>query len=315
MNTKYVRLPNGTKMKCYDCIVNSTTCEIKFIDESIADIKDFLGTEIIDYIDILDENEKLFKSYDIYAKRQECIFEDTTIQEEETRIVKEAYDEAILEIVDEETGEILQEEQTIHHPEETETVYKDVPVEMITVVMDKPSIKEEIVNLKQAVGIVNPNNMTLDEFKDYYKSLIGNECTNAIYAGCDVNTSLGLKHFSYTAEDQRNIQDLFMTLLAAQENISLPYHADGEYCAVYEGIDIITIFATLSSNKIYHTTYCNILNRMIENQASINGIKEITYGMEITNETDKELLDNIIAQGQDVIDKLLQKFGVVNEEN
>ena len=69
---------------------------------------------------------------------------------------------------------------------------------------------------------------------------------------------------------------------------------------------------SLSSNKIYQTTYCNILNRMIETQTSINGIKDIVYGMEITNDNDKELLNNIVAQGQHIIKKLMKKFGVEN---
>lgn len=312
MDTKYIRLPDGKKMECYDCIVNSTFCEIKFINQELEAIKNFLGTEIIDYVDILDSNEKILKSCDIYAKRHECIVQDTMIQEEIQRVVKESWEEIIPPVIDEESKEIIQEEQAISHPEEIEIVYKDIPVEMITVVMDKPTVKEEIDNLKQVVGIVNPNYMSLDEFKAYHKSLIGDKCTQAIYKGCDVETSIGTKHFSYTAEDQQNIQDLFITILAAQENISLPYHADGDYCEIFTGFDIISIFSVLSSNKIYHTTYCNILNRMIENQTSINGIKDIVYGMEITDKDDKELLDNIVAQGQHIIEKLKQKFNLVN---
>lgn len=312
MNIQYIRLPNGKMMECFDCISNSTSCEIRFVNKTIDEIKNFIGTEIIDYVDILDSNEKIIKSYDIYAKRHECIIQDTTIQEEIQRVINEAWEEVIPPVIDEETQEVIQPEQTIIHPEEIETVYKDIPVEMITVIMDKPTVKEEIDNLKQAVGIVNPNNMNLEEFKTYYKSLIGAKCTQAIYSGCDIDTSLGTKHFSYTAEDQQNIQDLFITILAAQENISLPYHADGNYCEIFTGFDIITIFSVLSSNKIYQTTYCNILNRMIENQTSINGVKDIVYGMEITSENDKKLLNNIVAQGQHIIEKLMQKFSVEN---
>lgn len=312
METRYIRLPDGKKMECYDCIVNSTSCEIKFINQELNEVKDFLGTEVIDYVDILDSNEKILKSCDIYAKRHECIVQDTTIQEEIQRVVKEAWEEVIPPVIDEETEDVIQEEQVINHPDEIEIVYKDIPVEMITVVMDKPNIKEEIDNIKQVVGIVNPNNMSLEEFKAYHKSVIGDKCTQAIYKGCDVETSLGTKHFSYTAEDQQNVQDLFITILAAQENISLPYHADGNYCEIFTGFDIISIFSSLSFNKIYQTTYCNILNRMIENQTSINGIKDIVYGMEIVNPEDKELLDIAVSQGQHVIEKLIQKFGVAN---
>ena len=51
---------------------------------------------------------------------------------------------------------------------------------------------------------------------------------------------------------------------------------------------------------------------MIENQTSINGIKDIVYGMEITDKDDKELLDSIVAQSQHIIEKLKQKFNLVN---
>lgn len=54
--------------------------------------------------------------------------------------------------------------------------------------------------------------MVLNEFKAYHKSLIGDKCTQAIYKGCDVETSIGTKHFSYTAEDRQNIQDLLQFL-------------------------------------------------------------------------------------------------------
>ena len=39
----------------------------------------------------------------------------------------------------------------------------------------------------------------------------------------------------------------------------------------------------LSSNKTYHTTYCNILNAMIAEAKDMDSVKAITYGMEITD--------------------------------
>ena len=313
MNTKYLRLPNGNTIDYYNETITDTCFIVEFIQKDFKTIKDFFGTDIIDYVDILDENKNLIKTYDIYAIRQECIFESTTIQEVETKIIKEAYTEIIPAVIDESTNTVIELEKTIEHEAETEEIVVEIPVDLIKVRFRKPRIEDEVNNIKKVVGIVNTSNMTLEEYKDYYKSLIGEECTKAIYNGCDVDTSLGTKHFSYTLEDQNNIQDLFVTVIAADSNISLPYHADGEYCTIYEGIDIAKMFATLSSNKIYHTTYCNILNRTIENQTSIDDIKNITYGMEITDENDKELLSNITSQGQSTINTLLEKFGITNE--
>ena len=72
----------------------------------------------------------------------------------------------------------------------------------------------------------------------------------------------------------------------------------------------------LSSNKTYHTTYCNVLNAMIKEAKDIESIKKITYGMEITDgrytdviKTITESRDNLIA----TVEKKIQTFVGKNE--
>ena len=148
----------------------------------------------------------------------------------------------------------------------------------------KPSIREEVENIKSVVGIVNTNSMNVDEFRNYYKEQIGKQCTAAIENGLDIETSLGTQHFSYTIEDQSNIKDLILTAELTDFALSLPYHADGELCTLYPAIDIFKIYMSLSANKTYHTTYCNVLNAMLKETKDVESIKKITYGMEITDE-------------------------------
>lgn len=105
------------------------------------------------------------------------------------------------------------DEDGIEHQAETEKISKEVPCDITTVILEKPSVSEELDNVKSIVGIVNPNNMTLDEFKDYYKTQIGKECIAAIENGVDVQTTLGKKHFSYTIEDQSNVKDLIIAAI------------------------------------------------------------------------------------------------------
>lgn len=312
MNNKKVRLPNGKSINCYDIVVSDSICVIKFIDEDLLKIKDFLGNEIIDYIDILDENGEIVRSRNINMKFVECTFGTEVIKAYESRLVKDGYDDEMFPAITDESGNVIQESVIVHHLPEYELITIETTVNMTKAVLERPNIQEELNSLKLYVGIQNPNNMTLDEFKMYYKDIVGNQCSAAIHNGLDVELSFGVKHFSYTADDQTNIQDLFLTILAAQENISLPYHADGEYCTMYNGVDIVKIYAALSSNKMYHTTYCNILNRMIESQTDINSIKNIIYGMEITDENDKALLNDISTQTQAVVQSVLAKFGVEN---
>lgn len=287
MTTKYVRLQNGKKMEIYDYAITNA-CILKFINTDVETVKAFLGMDLIDAIDIIDSDDKLISNHALNMKRKTILFENTTIKEYEERIVKEAYDEVIKVPVETTTDgttegtvegkttntEPKYEEKTVHHDEVVETIVKDVPVELITAILEKPSFEEELDVVKSTVGIVNTNNMTLDEFKTYYKGVIGKACTAAIEGGVDVETSFGTQHFSYTIEDQSNIKDLIITGIISDYTLPLPYHADGHLCDTYQPEDILKIYMALSSNKTYHTTYCNILNAMIQGNCLIGHYNE-----------------------------------------
>lgn len=299
---KYLKLPIGKK-ELYSCAITNA-CILRFLNTDVETIKNFIGAEIIDYINIVDENDKVLESHDIYMKRKTVMSESTTITEYEDRIVKDAYTEDI-EVIDPVTQE--KTIQTINHEAVVEKIEKKIPVEMTVAILEKPSIQEEVDNIKTTVGIKNPNNMTLDEFKTYYKEEIGKQCTKAIEDGVDVDTvDYGNKHFSYTIEDQSNIKDLIITAILTNFSLPLPYHADGELCNTYSAKDILKIYMSLSSNKTYHTTYCNVLNEMVMNAKDIMTIKGITYGMEITDAKYKEVMKKV-NDSKDALLSLVEK--------
>ena len=149
---------------------------------------------------------------------------------------------------------------------------------------------------------------TLDEFKSYYKTQIGKQCTTAIENGVDVETLLGKKHFSYTIEDQSNVKDLIITAIFTDFTLPLPYHADGELCTLYQPTDLIKIYMSLCSNKTYHTTYCNVLNAMINEANDLMSVKNITYGMEITNEKYISIMSDINNSKNALLEYVKKKF-------
>lgn len=155
--------------------------------------------------------------------------------------------------------------------------------------------------------------MTLDEFKDYYKTQIGKECTAAIENGVDVETTLGKKHFSYTIEDQSNVKDLIITAIFTDFTLPLPYHADGELCTLYQPNDIQNIYMSLCSNKTYHTTYCNVLNAMINEAKDLVSVKAITYGMEITDEKYLKVMSKINESKDALLAYVEKKFNTSGE--
>ena len=234
MTKHFIRLPNGGSKEIYCYLFGDDESTIQFVDQEYNDIKSFFGSEILDYIDLVDEENKLLSTVNIYQKVAAITCTTDVITEYEKRLVQEEYDQTVTE-------------------------YDDVPkyrtTELIIVKLAKPSIREEVENIKSVVGIVNTNSMTLEEFRDYYKEQIGKQCTAAIESGLAIETSLGNQHFSYTIEDQSNVKDLVMTAELTDFTLPLPYHANGELCTLYPATDILKIYMSLSVNKTYHTTY------------------------------------------------------------
>ena len=293
---RYLRLPNGKKIKYYNFAITNALI-VKFIDADIKELKSFFGTDIIDYIDIVDETDNILENHNLYMKRTSILTESSFVIEYEDRVVKEAWTD----------------EDGIEHQAETEKISKEVPCDITTVILEKPSVSEELDNVKSIVGIVNPNNMTLDEFKDYYKTQIGKQCTAAIENGVDVQTTLGKKHFSYTIEDQSNVKDLIIAAIFTDFTLPLPYHADGEPCTLYQPNDIRNIYMLLCSNKTYHTTYCNVLNAMINEAKDLVSVKAITYGMEITDEKYLKVMSKINESKDALLAYVEKKFNTSGE--
>lgn len=306
----YLRLPNGNIKKFYT-ISALSQCIIKFTNTTINEAKEFLGSGTIDYIDILDANKNLVRTITLNMKRKSVSTETATISIPEKRIVQNAFIEK-RESIDPDTGGST----IIEIPHETiyETINVYTKSELITATLVPPSIEDDITDIKNSIGIVNTNNMTLDEFKAYYKEQIGKQCTAAIENGVDIETSLGKKHFSYTIEDQSNIKDLVITASITDFTLPLPYHADGEPCAIYQPKDIMNIYMELSSNKTYHTTYCNILNLMIAEATDMISVKEITYGMELNDKRYIEILAKITSCRDGLLSLVADKFDITDKE-
>ena len=306
----YLRLPNGNIKKFYT-ISALSQCIIKFTNTTIDEVKEFLGSGTIDYVDILDANKNLVRTITLNMKRKSVSTETATISIPEKRIVQNAFIEK-RESIDPDTGEST----IIEIPHETiyETINVYTKSELITATLATPSVEDDITAIKNSIGIVNTNNMTLEEFKAYYKEQIGKQCTAAIENGVDIETSLGKKHFSYTIEDQSNIKDLVITASITDFTLPLPYHADGEPCAIYQPKDIMNIYMELSSNKTYHTTYCNILNLMLAEATDMVSVKGITYGMELNDKRYIEILAKITSCRDGLLSLVADKFNITDKE-
>ena len=103
-------------------------------------------------------------------------------------------------------------------------------------------------------------------------------CNTIITSGVDI---LG-KHYSLTLNDQMNLESLKNSV--REDALYVPYHADGELCALYPVEDFIVVYKTLLDHKLYHTTYYNQLKDMINKMTISSEIEACYYGMPLDEE-------------------------------
>jgi hypothetical protein len=120
-----------------------------------------------------------------------------------------------------------------------------------------------------------------------------NASQQAITDGFDITLFDGkTHHFSLKGADQFNILRLKMRVLDGEGNLS--YHADGELYKYYSEVDILSIAAEMDKTIDYHNVYYNSLENYINNIEDIEEISAITYGMEIPEEYQSEVLKTLL---------------------
>ena len=117
-------------------------------------------------------------------------------------------------------------------------------------------------------------------------------CRNTIEAGFDLELRGETKHFSLATQDQLNLMSLGVM---AQTQSLIPYHADEEECDFYTTEEINEIIDTANAFKIYHTTYYNALKGYINSLETIEDIAAVTYGMDIPEEYQTNVLKALEA--------------------
>lgn len=179
--------------------------------------------------------------------------------------------------------------------------YTDVNTNTLVEVKEMPSIN----NIKELflhkynpeTKLLELDETKLEQFKkEQFKGLVidklqelSNKCQEAITNGIELNG----EHFSYTLTDQNNLKNAFQ--LSMQTGLSVPYHSNNNTCRLYSKDEISNIFFAQEKNVSHHTTYFNQLKQYILTLTSIDDIKDIEYGQELTG-IYLETYEDIIAQ-------------------
>lgn len=222
----------------------------------------------------------------------------------------------ILLACDEQTAQYVQSEDLLYHANWMKPVTTDkFPYDVAEVI----SIEEnEYIALKEAIDsgkeiVIEPEQTVTEESAptdpvdeitiEYIKTAkineLNNTCNKVITGGFDIILSdENVSHFSLTTQDQLNL--ITLSALVESGETSIPYHADGELCKFYSPDDIEAIISAATSFKTYHVSYFNALRAYVESLGDIDNISKITYGCEIPDEYQSEVLKVLLAQAGDV---------------
>lgn len=140
----------------------------------------------------------------------------------------------------------------------------------------------------------NMTSLTLEDARKAKLKEVSEACENTIYAGIDVSTSSGIEHFSLTEKDQLNLFGKKMQLIAGEEKME--YHEDGEPCKYFSAEDMQKIVDKAMFWVSYNTTYCNALNMMIKAATSAEEVEKMSWGMEVPEEFQNEVLKDYMKK-------------------
>lgn len=147
---------------------------------------------------------------------------------------------------------------------------------------------------------LDPNTeLTVETVRQYKIEEMSHINHRIITEGLDIVTEDGrTHHLSLTDADQRNITGCVAMLGLGYDKVS--YHFDDEYCAYLNAEQVGELARTVFEFIARYETYFNSLKQYINSLETIEEISQITYGVEIPEEYQSEVLKDFLAQSGNI---------------
>lgn len=145
-------------------------------------------------------------------------------------------------------------------------------------------VSRQVKNIDEQINPVpvDPSLLSLEDARIYQLEMVNKECTKAIYAGIDVETSKGTEHFSLTEPDQLNITALQAKCMSGAK--SVPYHSSGEICREFTADEMIRIANKAMEYVVYCTTLCNHIRAWINRTETVGDVISIHFTSTLPND-------------------------------
>lgn len=156
---------------------------------------------------------------------------------------------------------------------------------------------------KEYLGRVDPNlyielwgnpepEKNFDRYMNDLIESLDNQCEQTIFAGIDIELSIGTEHFTCNYQDQINLTALSTKLVSRTGEIEWHPADESVPCKYYSVEDMAKIMESLMAFKSYHITYFRDLRRYVRSFTKISDLENVWYGMAIPEEYKSEVLKN-----------------------
>ena len=149
-----------------------------------------------------------------------------------------------------------------------------LPYDISTLIYDRETLRNDI-NIVETNDTNEIDLLAIE--KDHKISEMNATCQVTIVNGI----TIGEGCYSLNTFDQINLSSLG---LQAQMGLSVPYHANGKLCRLYEPTEFLSIVNSAVDFITYHTTYLNALKKQIMSLTTVEEVQNVNYGMELTGE-------------------------------
>lgn len=114
-------------------------------------------------------------------------------------------------------------------------------------------------------------------------------CEQTIFEGLDIETTLGVEHFSLEISDQLEIINQYNNVLNGAKEI--PYHSDDKPCRMFSAEEMITVATKSSEYVLYNRTYFNYIKETVKRCTTVEEVNNVNWGMALSEDLDAKFVE------------------------
>lgn len=156
----------------------------------------------------------------------------------------------------------------------------------------KIAIKKGVLTPQQFIEItqLSANELidSIDNIKARKLNELSEACENYIFDGFDIETTMGIEHFSLEITDQIEIANQLKKVENGATHV--PYHSDNNACRLFTAEEMIAITTRAELIVTYHRTYFNLLKQAVTQITDVESLMNIQYGIPLHEELDATLV-------------------------